>query len=211
MQSVGEGPHCLKESTASYLGQYLCKPVEQAEHEKRESEEFQSLRKNTDTSIKVKRNYTADNDRGPKAVTPRKKVRKAGRAWSVLCAGHHNNRIRACDTHGCGAFNSKRVNGLHKAVDLVCDDYGIINAPFSGSLAGPVSQKDPAGNHYDGVKLLSDVHCVKIFNIRPYRYLGPVAQGEALGYLLPLQEHFSGITSHLELQMCDGTDPSPFI
>ncbi|XP_047463390.1 leukocyte cell-derived chemotaxin-2-like [Mugil cephalus] len=132
-------------------------------------------------------------------------------AWSVLCAGHHNNRVRACDAHGCGAFNSKRDNGLHKAVDLVCDDYGIINTPFTGSLAGPVSRKDTAGNRYDGVKLLSDVHCVHIFNIRPYRYSGPVAQGEALGYLLPLQERFSGITSHLELQMCDGTDPSPFI
>uniref|UniRef100_A0A3Q0RUP7 Si:ch1073-204b8.1 n=1 Tax=Amphilophus citrinellus TaxID=61819 RepID=A0A3Q0RUP7_AMPCI len=131
-------------------------------------------------------------------------------AWSVLCAGHHN-RVRACDVHGCGAFNSQRVNGLHKAVDLVCDDYSIINTPFSGSLAGPVSRKDPAGNQFDGVKLLSDEHCVKIFNIRPYRYFGPVTQGEALGYLLPLQERFSGITSHLELQMCDGTDPSPFI
>lgn len=53
--------------------------------------------------------------------------------------------------------------------------------------------------------------CVKIFNVRPYRYMGPVTQGEALGYLLPLQERFPGITSHLELQMCDGTDPSPFI
>ncbi|XP_040005457.1 leukocyte cell-derived chemotaxin-2-like isoform X1 [Xiphias gladius] len=133
------------------------------------------------------------------------------RAWSVLCAGHHNNRVRACDVHGCGAFNSKRGNGLHKAVDLVCDDYGIANAPFSGTLAGPVSRKDPAGNQYEGLRLLSDVHCVKIFNIRPFRYIGPVAQGEALGYLLPLQERFSGITSHLELQMCDGTDPSPFI
>lgn len=29
-------------------------------------------------------------------------------AWSILCAGHHNNRVRACDAHGCGAFNSKR-------------------------------------------------------------------------------------------------------
>lgn len=38
----------------------------------------------------------------------------------------------------------------------MCDDYGVINAPFSGSLAGPVSQKDPAGNQYDGVKLLND-------------------------------------------------------
>ncbi|XP_040005459.1 uncharacterized protein LOC120802075 isoform X2 [Xiphias gladius] len=84
------------------------------------------------------------------------------RAWSVLCAGHHNNRVRACDVHGCGAFNSKRGNGLHKAVDLVCDDYGIANAPFSGTLAGPVSRKDPAGNQYEGLRLLSDV--VKTFH-----------------------------------------------
>ncbi|AWO99983.1 putative leukocyte cell-derived chemotaxin-2-like [Scophthalmus maximus] len=102
-------------------------------------------------------------------------------------------------------------NGLHKAVDLVCDDYGLVNAPFSGTLAGPVTRKDGAGSRYDGVKFLSDAQCVKIFNIRPYRYLGPVAQGQALGYLLPLQERFSGITSHLALQMCDGTDPSRFI
>ncbi|CAN9501801.1 unnamed protein product [Ophioblennius macclurei] len=230
------------------------------EQKKRGSGELQSPNKNTDSDIKVKKNYVTANDRRPKAVTLRKKVTKAGDervstglrgdtsctrlggicqpnryicqgryltdkcsgaktrqccmpvgAWSVLCASHHNNRVRACDTHGCGAFNSKRVNGLHKAVDLVCDDYGIVNAPFTGSLAGPVSRKDPSGNQYDGVKLLNDAHCVKIFNIRPYRYSGPVAQGEALGYLLPLQESFPGITSHLELRMCDGADPSPFI
>ncbi|XP_061596766.1 leukocyte cell-derived chemotaxin-2-like [Cololabis saira] len=131
-------------------------------------------------------------------------------AWSVLCAGHHKNRVRACDAHGCGAFSSER-DSFHGAVDLVCDDYSVINAPFSGSLAGPVSRKDQAGHQYDGVKLQSDVYCVKIFNIRPYRYFGPVARGEALGYLLPLQECFSGITSHLELQMCDGSDPSSFM
>ncbi|XP_034535061.1 leukocyte cell-derived chemotaxin-2-like, partial [Notolabrus celidotus] len=132
-------------------------------------------------------------------------------AWTVFCAGHHNNRVRACDVHGCGAFNSRRGNGRHKAVDLVCEDYGVINTPFSGSLAGPVSWRDRAGNQFDGVKLLNAAYCVKIFNIRPYRYVGPVVQGEALGYLLPQQERFSGITSHLELHMCDGTDPSPFI
>ncbi|XP_026228452.1 leukocyte cell-derived chemotaxin-2-like [Anabas testudineus] len=230
------------------------------EHEKGKGEEFQSSDKDTDTNIKVKRNYTAAHDMRNKPVTLRRKVKKAGNkrismgprsdisctrlggicqaskyicqgryvqdkcsgakmrqccmpvgAWSVLCAGHHNNRVRACDVQGCGAFNSKRGDDLHKAVDLVCDDYGIVNAPFSGYLAGPVSRKDPAGNQFDGVKLLNDVHCVKIFNIRPYRYSGPVAQGEAFGYVLPLQERFSGITSHLELHMCDGTDPSPFI
>lgn len=52
--------------------------------------------------------------------------------------------------------SSYRGDDLHKAVDLVCNDYGIVNTPFSGSLAGPVSRKDPAGNQYDGVKLVSD-------------------------------------------------------
>ncbi|XP_005452609.1 uncharacterized protein LOC102077395 isoform X1 [Oreochromis niloticus] len=227
------------------------------EHGEKKKEQFQSPDKNS-SRLKVKGNFTSANDRRPKAVTPRKKVKSRSKgvfmaprsdisctrlggicqpvryicqgrylkdkcsgaktrqccmpvqAWSVLCAGHHN-RVRACDAYGCGAFNSQRGNGLYKAVDLVCDDYSIINTPFSGSLAGPVSRKDPAGYQFDGVKLLSDVHCVKIFNIRPYRYSGPVTQGEALGYLLPLQEQFPGITSHLELQMCDGTDPSPFI
>ncbi|XP_019728905.1 leukocyte cell-derived chemotaxin-2 [Hippocampus comes] len=130
-------------------------------------------------------------------------------AWSVLCAGHYNNRVRSCDMHGCGTFNSR--GGLNRTVDLVCADYAAISAPFSGSLAGPVSQKDAAGFQYDGVKLVNDEHCVKIFNIRPFRYTGMVALGEPLGYVLPLQEHFAGITSHLKLQMCDGTDPSPFI
>uniref|UniRef100_A0A3Q3FQ84 Si:ch1073-204b8.1 n=1 Tax=Labrus bergylta TaxID=56723 RepID=A0A3Q3FQ84_9LABR len=129
-------------------------------------------------------------------------------AWTVFCAGHHKNRVRACDVHGCGTFISRRGNKLHKAVDLVCDDYGIVNTPFSGSLAGPVNLL--VSNLYV-LYLSHSVYCVNIFNIRPYRYIGPVVQGEALGYLLPLQERFSGITSHLELQMCDGTDPSPFI
>ncbi|KAL7390499.1 hypothetical protein ABVT39_022365 [Epinephelus coioides] len=231
-----------------------------SEHKKTKGDRFKSPDKNADSNIKVKRNYTTENDRRPKAVAPKKKVKKTGSkrvttgprsdigctrlggicqpnryicggryledkcsggkmrqccmpvgAWSVLCAGHHNNRVRACDAHGCGVYISNRGNDLHKAVDLVCDDYSIVSAPFSGSLAGPVSRQEPAGNQYDGVKLLSDVHCVKIFNIRPYRFMGPVAQGEALGYLLPLQDRFPGITSHLELQMCDGTDPSPFI
>ncbi|XP_077597163.1 leukocyte cell-derived chemotaxin-2 [Stigmatopora nigra] len=129
--------------------------------------------------------------------------------WSVLCMGHYNNRVRSCDLHGCGAFNSR--GGLNRTVDLVCDDYGTVNAPFQGSLSGPVSQKDHGGFLYDGVKLFNNVHCVQIFNIRPFRYTGTVALGDPLGYVLPLQERFAGITSHLKLQMCDGSDPSPFI
>nr|XP_023659378.1 leukocyte cell-derived chemotaxin-2-like [Paramormyrops kingsleyae]XP_023659379.1 leukocyte cell-derived chemotaxin-2-like [Paramormyrops kingsleyae] len=132
-------------------------------------------------------------------------------AWRPLCASHHQNRIRGCDRFGCGAFNSERAGSTHKAVDVVCDDYAAINAPFSGTLGGPVSRRQGDAVHYDGVKLYNSESCVKIFNIRPYRYVGHISKGEAMGYLLPLQERFSGITSHLELQMCDHSNPTPFI
>ncbi|XP_073680563.1 leukocyte cell-derived chemotaxin-2-like [Garra rufa] len=132
-------------------------------------------------------------------------------AWSALCAASHQNRVRACDSYGCGGFNSTSDRRTHKGTDIVCSDYGIINAPFTGNLGGPVGRAVGDSIQYDGVKLYNKVHCVKIFNIRPYVYFGAVVQGEAMGYLLPLQERFSGITSHLELQMCDGSDPSPFI
>ncbi|KAL7854211.1 hypothetical protein AOLI_G00210550 [Acnodon oligacanthus] len=132
-------------------------------------------------------------------------------AWDVLCAGTHHNRVRACDRFGCGGFNANSEGTVHKAVDIVCDDYGIISAPFSGNLGGPVGRKVGDVFHYDGIKLSNSAHCVKIFNVRPYRYTGPIGQGQALGYLLPLQETFSGITSHVELQMCDQSDPTPFI
>ncbi|XP_067280860.1 leukocyte cell-derived chemotaxin-2-like [Pseudorasbora parva] len=131
--------------------------------------------------------------------------------WSTLCAGSHHNRVRACDSYGCGGFNSRSNGGIHKGIDIVCSDYGIINAPFSGNLGGPVGRAVRDSFQYDGVKLYNKVHCVKIFNLRPYGYFGSVVQGKAMGYLLPQQENFSGITSHLELQMCDGSDPSPFI
>ncbi|KAJ8408787.1 hypothetical protein AAFF_G00246050 [Aldrovandia affinis] len=132
-------------------------------------------------------------------------------AWGALCSSHHQNRVRGCDRFSCGAFNSKRGGKTHKAVDVVCDDYSVINAPFSGSLGGPAGRRGDRGTQYEGVKLFNPEFCVKIFNIRPYRYVGAVSRGQPLGYLLPLQERFSGITSHLQLQMCDRSDPSAFI
>ena len=63
----------------------------------------------------------------------------------------------------------------------------------------------------DCCPLPSPAYCVKLFNVRPYRYTGAVSEGDGLGYVLPLQDRFSGVTSHLELQMCDSSDPSHFL
>ncbi len=43
--------------------------------------------------------------------------------------------------------------GVHKGIDIVCGDYGIVNAPFSGNLCGPVGRAVGDSIQYDGVKL----------------------------------------------------------
>lgn len=48
------------------------------EHDKSKGEELQSPDKNAGSNINVKRNYTTENDRRPKAVTARKKIVKTG-------------------------------------------------------------------------------------------------------------------------------------
>ncbi len=42
---------------------------------------------------------------------------------------------------------------IHKGIDIVCGDYSIVNAPFSGNLGGPVGRAVGDSIQYDGVKL----------------------------------------------------------
>lgn len=48
---------------------------------------------------------------------------------------------------------STRDGAHHKGVDIVCDDYGNIKAPFTGTLGGPVGRRGVDGIQFDGVKL----------------------------------------------------------
>ncbi len=40
-------------------------------------------------------------------------------AWSALCAGSHHNRLRACDSYGCGGFNSRRYFRSSLSWDII--------------------------------------------------------------------------------------------
>ncbi|XP_056909583.1 myeloid protein 1-like isoform X2 [Takifugu flavidus] len=137
-------------------------------------------------------------------------IRPKAAAWSVLCDSHHHNCLRGCGGFSCGEFNPKRGNDQHRTVDLACDHNSVVKAPFSGSLAGPVSHSHSDGSHHHGVTLLNDEHCVHIFNIQALRSTGRVTQGEPLGQMIP-QQKSSGSSPRLKLQMCDGSDPSPFL
>ncbi|KAK1161180.1 leukocyte cell-derived chemotaxin-2-like isoform X1 [Acipenser oxyrinchus oxyrinchus] len=96
----------------------------------------------------------------------------------------------------CAGHVSYRVRG--------CNKYGC------GGFNAKSRRRD-ASTIDDGVKLSNSAYCVKIFYIRPYQYSGPISKGDKLGYLLPMQEQYLGVTSHLHLQMCDKSDPTPYI
>lgn len=49
--------------------------------------------------------------------------------------------------------------GIHRGMDIVCGDYGIVNAPFSGNLGGPVGRAVGDSVQYDGVKLYNKGIC----------------------------------------------------
>lgn len=51
--------------------------------------------------------------------------------------------------------------------------------------------------------------CVKMFYIKPVKYSGPIEKGEKIGVLLPMQRVYRGIISHVHIQNCDLTDPTP--
>ncbi|KAM6322345.1 leukocyte cell-derived chemotaxin-2 [Podargus strigoides] len=88
----------------------------------------------------------------------------AAAQWAKICSSQPANRIRGCDSQGCGRYTDPR------------------------SWAG---------------------FCIKIFYIEPIKYSGPIKKGEKIGILLPMQRVYRGITSHVHIQNCDLTDPTP--
>lgn len=52
--------------------------------------------------------------------------------------------------------------------------------------------------------------CFKLFYVRPDRTSGTVRKGQRIGTMLPMQSVYPGITSHVHVQMCDRSDPTPY-
>ncbi|NXN21819.1 LECT2 protein, partial [Nycticryphes semicollaris] len=133
----------------------------------------------------------------------------AAAKWANICSSQPSNKIRGCDSHGCGRYNDPRGGGRrHKGVDVVCEDGAVVYAPFTGKI----SQARPYGNGNaidNGVKLSGSGFCIKMFYIKPVKTSGSIEKGEKIGVLLPMQRVYRGITSHVHIQNCDLTDPTP--
>ncbi|NXG18985.1 MIM1 protein, partial [Grallaria varia] len=130
--------------------------------------------------------------------------------WATVCAGNPTNEIRGCDKYGCGYYGAPRRNGKgkHRAVDVICADGSTVYAPFSGQLSGPVKFFHNGNAIDDGVQISGSGFCVKLVCIHPIRYNGAITKGQVLGKMLPMQRVFPGITSHVHIENCDGSDPT---
>lgn len=52
--------------------------------------------------------------------------------------------------------------------------------------------------------------CFKLFYVQPDKTSGTVKKGKRLGTMLPMQQVYPGITSHVHVQMCNNGDPTPY-
>nr|XP_032811015.1 leukocyte cell-derived chemotaxin-2-like [Petromyzon marinus] len=136
---------------------------------------------------------------------------KSSGNWATICAGQSSNRVRGCDSQGCGHYGAPRGDRQHMGADVVCNDGSVVYSPFTGTLQGQAKPYGDGSAIDDGVKLSGSGYCVLMFYLRPDSYTGSVSSGQRIGYLLNMQSVYPGITSHVHVQMCDKSDPTPFL
>ncbi|XP_070707826.1 leukocyte cell-derived chemotaxin-2-like [Pempheris klunzingeri] len=135
-----------------------------------------------------------------------------GVKFGQLCSGNSANSRRTSDSWGAGHYGAPRGSRVHKGLDIVCSDGSTVYAPFDVTLHGKVIvYTDPNKAAINsGINLRGEGLCVKLFYVQPDRTSGSVRKGERIGTMLPMQSVYPGITSHVHVQMCDRSDPTPF-
>ncbi|KAM6964531.1 leukocyte cell-derived chemotaxin-2-like [Tautogolabrus adspersus] len=135
-----------------------------------------------------------------------------GVQFGPLCAGNPNNRRRISDSWGQGRYGAPRGSRTHKGLDIVCEDGSVVYAPFDVTLGGRVIvYTDPnKAAINNGINLNGGGLKFKLFYVQPDRVSGTVRKGERIGVMLPMQQVYPGITSHVHVQMSDRSDPTPY-
>ncbi|XP_025974050.2 leukocyte cell-derived chemotaxin-2 [Dromaius novaehollandiae] len=133
----------------------------------------------------------------------------AAAQWANICSGQPSNKVRGCDSKGCGGYNSARGGRQHRGVDVVCEDGATVYAPFTGKINRQVRPYGNGNAIDDGVQLSGSGFCIKMFYVKPVKHSGAVRKGDKIGVLLPMQSVYRGITSHVHIQNCDLSDPTP--
>ncbi|XP_054483058.1 leukocyte cell-derived chemotaxin-2-like [Anoplopoma fimbria] len=135
-----------------------------------------------------------------------------GVKFGQLCSGNSANTRRTSDSWGQGHYGARRGTREHKGLDVVCRDGSTVYAPFDVTLhGGVIVYTDPnKAAINNGINLRGEGLCFKLFYVQPDRTSGSVRKGERIGVMLPMQTVYRGITSHVHVQMCDKSNPTPY-
>ncbi|XP_010177166.1 PREDICTED: leukocyte cell-derived chemotaxin-2-like, partial [Mesitornis unicolor] len=121
------------------------------------------------------------------------------------CSSQPANKIRGCDSQGCGRDSWKK----HRGADVVCEDGSVVYAPFMEKIDRH-SRPYRNGNAIDNrVRLSGPGFCIKMYDIKFIKCNDSIRKGEKIGVLLPMQRVYQRITSHVHIQNRDSTDPTP--
>uniref|UniRef100_A0A672GUN1 Leukocyte cell-derived chemotaxin 2 like n=1 Tax=Salarias fasciatus TaxID=181472 RepID=A0A672GUN1_SALFA len=134
-----------------------------------------------------------------------------GVKFGQLCSGNPLNSRRTSDHWGTGSYGASRTHGRHQGLDIRCSDGAEVYAPFDVTLHGKllVYNRPEKAAIDQGINLRGGGLCFKLFYVRPDRTSGTVLKGQRIGTMLPMQSVYPGITSHIHVQMCDKSDPTP--
>ncbi|XP_056285661.1 leukocyte cell-derived chemotaxin-2-like [Pseudoliparis swirei] len=132
--------------------------------------------------------------------------------FGQLCSGNPLNIRRTSDSWGHGHHGASRGSREHQGLDIRCRDGATVYAPFDVTLHGKVTVYTNASKAAinSGVNLRGQGLCFKLFYVRPDSASGSVRKGRRLGVMMPMQTVYPGITSHVHVQMCDQSDPTPY-
>ncbi|CAL8262342.1 unnamed protein product [Lota lota] len=134
--------------------------------------------------------------------------------FGQLCNGNSGNTKRTSDRHGEGRFGARRQGRTHEGLDVLCGDGATVYAPFDVQLNGGLRVYSNPTNAQvainKGINLRGEGLCFKLFYVNPVQTSGTILKGQKIGTMLPMQSVYPGIQSHIHVQMCDKSDPTPY-
>ncbi|XP_061892493.1 leukocyte cell-derived chemotaxin-2-like [Entelurus aequoreus] len=135
-----------------------------------------------------------------------------GVTFGQLCQGNSGNTVRSSDSWGQGHYGAPRGSRTHQGLDITCADGSVVYAPFDLTLSGELTVYTDVTKAAinSGINLRGEGLCVKLFYVDPDQTSGTVSKGQRIGVMMPMQSVYPGITSHVHVQLCDKSDPTPY-
>lgn len=113
-----------------------------------------------------------------------------------------NQKLRACDPQGCGAYGVSRDGGSrsHNGIDIVVSDGQAIKSPITGIVAR-MAYPYASDLSWHGIVIENDIYYIKMYYLEPSVTKGTsVKRGEVIGYAQNIADKYNNITPHVHLE-----------